>query len=53
MVVDAIGVTPTENMKLATYQLNDVSQMCIQQLSDGRPLREGAVDWEGLKIAFL
>ena len=35
-VVDAIGVTPTEEEELASYQVNDVAQMLFEQSKDER-----------------
>ena len=52
-VVDAMGVTPIEKQELASYQLNNVAQVWLQQKRDKRPIREGPVDWEVFRITFL
>lgn len=52
-MVDTIGVTLREKVELVTYKLKDVAQLWFDQWGDERPLREGHVDWEVLKMAFL
>ena len=48
-----MDVTPREEAELAAYQLKDVVQLLFEQWRDERPLREGLVDWELFKMAFL
>ena len=52
-VVDAMGVTPREIAELDAYQLKDVAQVWFENWRDQRSLREGLVDWELFKMAFL
>ena len=52
-VVDAMGVTRREKAKLATNQLKDVAQVWFEQWRDERYLRDGSVDLEVFKRAFL
>ena len=52
-VVDAIDETPREKAELASYQLNEVAQVCFEKWRSERPLERGTVDWEEFKEAFL
>ncbi|XP_004234861.1 uncharacterized protein [Solanum lycopersicum] len=52
-VVDAMGVTPREKAELVAYQLKDVAQVWFEQWRDEIPLRDGPIDREVFKEAFL
>ena len=52
-MVDAIDETPREKAELASYQLNEVAQVCFEKWRSERPLERGTVDWEEFKETFL
>ena len=47
------GVSTSEKVELATYQLKDVAQTWYVQWRDNRHLRGGPFTWEIFKKAFI
>ena len=52
-IVHDMGVTYTEKVELASYQLKDVAQVCFTQWKDNRPVESGPIEWKEFKKAFL
>ncbi|WMV18595.1 hypothetical protein MTR67_011980 [Solanum verrucosum] len=52
-ILDAMGVTPREKVKLASYQLKDVAEAWFEKLRDERPIGADPIDWGVFKTAFL
>ena len=52
-VLDAMGVSSQEKAELAAYQVKDMTQVWCEQWKDERPVREGWITWESLKMTFL
>ena len=52
-ILHAMGVSSSEKVELATYQLKDVDQTLYVQWRDKRSLRGGPVTWEIIKATFL
>ena len=52
-VLYAMGVTSSEKVVLASYQLKDVAQSWYVQWRDNRSLRGGMITWEIFKATFL
>ena len=51
-ILYAMGVSSSEKVELATYQLKDVAQTWFLQLRDCRPLRGGLVTRGSLRRLF-
>ena len=48
-----MGVSSSDKVELALYQLKDVTQTWYIQWKDNRPLRGSPVTWEIIKPTFL
>ena len=48
-----MGVSSQEKAELAAYQVKDMTQVWCEQWKDERPVREGWITWESLKMTFL
>ena len=45
-IVHAMGVTYSEKVELASYQLKDVAQVFFTHWKDSRPVELGLLEWE-------
>ncbi|KAK4731353.1 hypothetical protein R3W88_024341 [Solanum pinnatisectum] len=52
-ILDIMGVSSKEKVELATYQLNDVSEVWYDFRKRGRPIGVYPIEWEMFKSAFL
>ncbi|XP_049394719.1 uncharacterized protein LOC125859009 [Solanum stenotomum] len=52
-ILDAMGVTPREKAKLASYQFKDAVQVWFEKLRDERPIGADPIDWGLFKTTFL
>ena len=52
-VVNAMGYSSKEKVKLAAYQPNAVAQVWYEHSKDGRSVIEDQITWEDLKMIFI
>ena len=52
-LLSAMGVTYSEKVELASYQLREGSQVCYTQWKDNRPVESEPIEWKEFKKAFL
>ena len=52
-IIYDMGLTTSEKVEFAIFQLNDMVQAWYVQWKDNRPLRGGPITWKMFKKAFL